>query len=242
VVTAIEAANGDDLCDIPKCLRAVRLNPWREAPATNGESVCYGTFEHGKARAGDPQWFEVKPATGSDYSGGTVTLANQRELKRLLTECQDPPLPDCVWCTAYGGHGTYALFVVYAALPEEIRDVLGALDDYPSVNDEALSELERELGAEAWEAWGRADLRHTLEKEFGVDLETMSDDCLFELFRVASECMGHDWEFEQGGQAYFDFARAAREVSNSLATPPPWLTDEQANAFAALRASISVEK
>lgn len=46
------------------------------------------------------------PATGFDDSGGTVTLANQRELKRLVTE---------------------------------IREVLGALDDYPSVNDEALS-------------------------------------------------------------------------------------------------------
>ena len=76
----------DDMRDVPKCLRAVRMSAWRDAPAANGESVCYGTFEHGTARAGDPQWFEVEPATGSDYSGGTVTLANQRELKRLLTE------------------------------------------------------------------------------------------------------------------------------------------------------------
>jgi len=239
---ATASASADDIRDVPKCLRAVRLDAWREAPAANGESVCYGTFEHGTARAGDPQWFEVEPATGSDYSGGTVTLANQRELKRLLTECETPALPECVWCTAYGGHGTYALFVVYAALPEELREVLEALDDYPSVNDEALSELECQLGSEAWEAWGRADLRHALEKQFGSGLEQMTDDCLFELFRVAGERMGHDWEFEQGAQAYFDFTRAARELSNSLGTPPAWLTDEQVNALAALRASISVEK
>jgi hypothetical protein len=135
----------DDLRDVPKCLRAVRLNAWREGPTGNGDSVCYGTFEQGTARAGDPQWFEVEPATGSDYSGGTVTLANQRELKRLLAECENPALPDCVWCTAYGGHDSYALFVVYKSLPEEIREVLGALDDYPSVDDEAVSDLECEL-------------------------------------------------------------------------------------------------
>jgi hypothetical protein len=238
---ATASVSADDIRDVPKCLRAVRLNAWREAPAANGESVCYATFESGTARAGDPQWFEVEPATGSDYSGGTVTLANQRELKRLLTEFEALALPECVWCTACGGHGTYALFVVYAALPEEIRAVLEALDDYPSVNDEAISELECQLGSEAWEAWGRADLRRALESQLGADLEEMTDDSLFELFRVAGERMGHDWEFEQGAQAYFDFTRAACELSNALDTPPSWLTVEQTNALAALRASIPVE-
>jgi hypothetical protein len=221
--------------DLPQCLRAVRLNPWRDAPTENGVSVCYDTFEDGTSRAEAPQWYEVRPATGSDYSGGTVTLANQRELKRLLTECEDFAEPQCVWCTAYGGHGTYALFVVHAALPEEIREVLDGLDDYPSVNDEALSELESELGAEAWEAWGRSDLRRALEQQLGADLEGLTHDQLFELFRVAGERIGHDWEFEQGAQAYFDFERAAREVLCALDSPPSWLTDEQAEALEALR-------
>jgi hypothetical protein len=241
VVMASATVRDDDVRDVPKCLRAVRLNPWRDAPATNGESVCYGTFKSGTARAGDPQWFEVEPATGSDYSGGTVTLANQRELKRLLTECEDPALPDCVWCTGSGGHGTYALFVVYAALPEEMREVLGALDGYSSVNDEALSELECQLGSEAWEAWGRDDLRRALEKHLGAELAHLTDDCLFKLFRGAGERMGHDWEFEQGAQAYFDFTRAARELAISLDSPPVWLTAEQVEALEALRASIAVE-
>lgn len=131
--------------------------------------------------------------------------------------------------------------MVYAALPEELRAVLHALDDYSSVNDDTLSELECELGSEAWEAWGRADLRRALEREFGADLESMTDDSLFGLFRVACERMGHDWEFEQGAQAYFDFTRAARELSNALDTAPSWLTDEQANALDALRASIAEE-
>ena len=231
-----------DLRDAPKCLRAVRLNPWRDAPTENGASVCYGTFENGTARADAPQWFEVELATGSDYSGGTVTLANQRELKRLLAECEGITGPDCVWCSAYGGHGTYALFVVYAALPEGIREVLDALDDYPSVNDEALSELECELGSEAWESWGRTDLRRALEKELGADIENMTPDHLFELFRVAGERMGRDWEFEQGAQAYFDFTRAARELSNALDNPPSWLTAEQVGALEALRTSIPAEE
>lgn len=230
------ATRAIDTIDAPQCLRAVRLNPWRGAPTANGASVCYDTFESGTARSDQPQWFEVQPATGSDYSGGTVTLANQREIKRLLTEREDPALPDCVWCTAYGAHGTYALFVVYAALPEEIRAVLGALDDYPSVDDEALSELEFHLGSEAWASWGNAELRRALGKEIGADLEQMTDGDLFELFSVARECMGRDWEFEQGAQAHFDFVRAARELSNVFDAPPGWLTTEQAGALEALRA------
>ena len=93
-----------DSRDVPQCLRAVRLSPWREPPTENGASVCYDTFENGTAHADAPQWFEVQPATGSDYSGGTATLANQRELKRLLTESEDLAAAECVWCTAYGGH------------------------------------------------------------------------------------------------------------------------------------------
>lgn len=228
-----------DMRDVPDCLRAVRLKTWRAGPTGNGQSVCYGTFEEGTALGGEPQWFEVQPATGSDYSGGTVTLANLRELKRRLSESEDPGLPDCVWCTAYGGHGTYALFVVYAALPEEVQAVLAALDDYPSVDDEALFELETQLGSDAWASWGSAELRLELEQAFETDLEQMAHGDLFELFRVASECVGHDWEFEQGAQAHFDFARAAREVSKVLDAPPTWLTSEQVSALEVLRALMS---
>ena len=235
----VTASLAIDPRDVPKCLRAVRLNPWRDAPTENGAQVSYATFEHGSARIGEPQWFEVELATGSDYSGGTLTLANQRELKRLLDECADMARTECAWCTAFGGHGTYALFVIYAALPEEIREILQALDDYPSVSDETLSELECELGSSAWESWGRADLRRALEQQFSADLERMTDAHLLELFRVASERMGHDWEFEQGAQAYFDFMRAARELSNALEFPPGWLTSEQTSALEALRTTTT---
>ena len=224
--------------DVPRCLRAVRLNPRRDPPTENGASVCYDTFENGTARAGAPQWFEVEPATGSDYSGGTVTLANHRELRRLLTESEDLGGPECVCCTAYGEHGTYAVFVDYAALPDELREVLIALDEYPSVNDEALSELECELGSEAWETWGRTDLLRALEKEFRSALEDMTPEHLLDLFRVAAERMGHGWEFEQGAQAHFDFTRAACEVSSTLDDPPSWLAAEQTDVLEALCARL----
>ena len=106
---------------------------------------------------------------------------------------------------------------------------------------DTLSELECELGSEAWASWGRVDLRRALEKVLGADLESMTDDHLFKLFRVPGERMGHDWEFEQGAQTYFDFTRAAREVSNALDNPPSWLTSEQAGALEALRASVLAE-
>lgn len=225
----------------PSCLRPVRLNRWRQPPDESGDAVPYDTFDAGKAEQNDPQWYEVELASGSHYSGGTVTLANYRELSRMLSEADDVQRSPAVWCKAYGGHGTYSLFVVYEALPEEIRDVLTGLDDYPSVNDEALSELECELGDEAWHSWGCGDMRRALEREFSLDDLDLPDNALFDLFRIASERMGHDWQFETGAQAYFDFERAAREIVNAMHLPPAWLDAHQHASLEMLRAVLRAD-
>ena len=116
--------------------------------------------------------------------------------------------------------------------------ILDALDDYPSVNDEALSELETELGDEAWHAWGSRDMRRALERELAIEELGMPDNALFDLFRLASERMGHGWEFEQGAQAYFDFERAAREVERALDKPPRWLDQDQKRSLDMVREAL----
>jgi hypothetical protein len=71
----------------------------------------------------------------------------------------------------------------------------------------------------------------------------LTENCFLELFRVAGKSIGHDWKFEQGAQAYFDgfHATGARAVERAR-TAPSGLTNERANALAALRASIPREK
>ena len=83
--------------DVPQCLRAVRLSPWRDAPMENGASVCYDTFENGTARPDAPQWYEVQLATGSDYSGGTVTLSKSDVTGNVVDNCE--PIGTIAGCT-----------------------------------------------------------------------------------------------------------------------------------------------
>lgn len=235
----MDLATAIDIHDYPPCLRRVRVAFWRKPPTENGDSVPYDTFENGEPRAGEPQWCEVEPATGSDYSGGTVSLANFRELQRLLGKCEDWSDAGPAWCTAYGALGTYGLFVVYERLPAELRAIVDGLDDYRLMSEEVLSELETELGDKAWSQSGRQELRTALEARLGLDGLTISDEQLVDLFRVACERVGHGWEFQESAEPYFDFARAAREVVAVLPTRkrPGWLDERQHAALDLLRSA-----
>ena len=99
--------------DAPYHLRAVRVGYYQDPPESNGQQVRYDTFENGESGEGEPQWYEIDYTGGSDYSGGSVTQANYRELQKLLAEHHpDESGQPVVWVDAYGGHGTYGLFVV----------------------------------------------------------------------------------------------------------------------------------
>ena len=76
------------------------------------------------------------------------------------------------------------------------REIIAALDDYPAINDETISEVEMTWESEAWDSWLRADLLCTLPDDYGTDenpdqsslrdrANEIGDSDLFELYRQA---------------------------------------------------------
>ena len=143
-------------------------------------------------------YFFLPYASGSDYSGSTVEKANCREFLESYGE------EGFVW-EAHGGHNTYAVVLGLTGLLEcpddtfdSILGIVEGLEDYPLIDDEALSTLEMEGADEAWESWVAADFRRDLEKKFeGVEFEWPADSELRPFFERMAEKVGEYW-FNEG--------------------------------------------
>ncbi len=214
------AAAGDD---VPEHLRAIDFR-YNDPPEENGESIRYGSFDMGKQtpsssepQISDTQWYEVEYATGSDYSGGSVTQANNTELKKLLEEAHPGGESPAVWAEAHGGHGTYAILVVWDLLDESIQEVLNGLEDYPAIDDESVSEVEHERESEAWEGWAQRDFEKAFLKSLNAEMQIehpeyevddWPDDLdSFRLFSIAQQTSNTEWVHESGDSVYIDIER-----------------------------------
>lgn len=124
--------------------------------------------------------------------------------------------PDVDAIEFYGGHGSTELWLLDS---EETRETLDALDDYPAVSDEAVSEAEMEAETDAWDNWLRLDLMSTLPDDVADDApegtlslreaaESMSGD-MWECYREACEATNTYPEIETGGGVYVDLDRIA---------------------------------
>jgi len=222
------AVNATDPRDIPQHLRAIKFD-YHEAPEANGEQLSYGHFDAGKERGDKPQWYEVEYASGSDYSGGTVNRSNYEVLRELLEESHPSGQSPAVWADAYGGHGTYAILVVYDALDPDLQQSLGALEDYPLLDEEHHSMHETEKENEAWENAYQSEFEEKLLKavfEDGDDAEWPEDADSFALFRLRAEVANENWEHSAEGP-YIDLDRivdAFAPVLTGDKKPPTWMS------------------
>lgn len=137
-------------------------------------SVSYGDIKPDEAG----QYIEVPYSTYSDYSGDTVNRANCAEFLRLFGEL-DGVYP------IYGGYSTAGVLIRRSLYEQntEVKDVIDALDDYPLINEETMSEIEMEIENESWDSWIKSDLTRELEKiEEPSDLiiKLLADDELLE--------------------------------------------------------------
>lgn len=126
-----------------------------------GDNINYGDI-HSEPKS----WHDITKlitefpnATGSDYSGGSYTRSN------YLTITEDEELKPFI-ITAYGGHGTYAVYYVgsYDDAPKVVQETHAALASYPILDEHKHSELEHELEMEAWTQDGLADFKKALMK------------------------------------------------------------------------------
>ena len=84
----------------------------------------------------------INYATGSDYSGDTVTASNYKCLEEMESEYADDI------CLMSGGHGTYGGLVRLDCVPA-LWEIIAGLADYPCIDDEAVNETEAEWRQEA---------------------------------------------------------------------------------------------
>jgi hypothetical protein len=162
---------------------------WPESATKYLESL---STEHGEL------YFFLPYASGSDYSGSTAEKANCREF--LESYGQEP----FVW-EATGDFGTYATVIGLTGLLECTDDafdlimgIVEGLEDYPLIDDEALSNLEMKGVDEAWDSWVAADFRRALEEKFDcAEFEWPSDSDLRPFFEKQAEKANEYW-FNEG--------------------------------------------
>lgn len=106
--------------------------------------------------------------SGSDYSGtGIIGRANFRAFQKLFEH----------YHKLSGNHNNFGIAIsinwLLRASDEALKvmDLLEALEDYPIICDETLSEVECELAEEAWENWTHDDYRAGLEERFDTKIK-----------------------------------------------------------------------
>ena len=101
--------------------------------------------------------------------------------------------------------------------------MLDGLEDYPAVDDSALSEQELEDQEENWKSWAERDFRLALEKKFGGSADEVSDEALREAFDEAAEESGTYWESQGStGDMYIDIQRLMKMIKD----PPPGFVED----------------
>lgn len=223
--------NGEvDPRDVPAHLRPAEIN---ELPEHNGQDIGYSQGYSSRREEG---WYQVEYATGSNYSGGSLTESNYRVLCDMLDETHPEDSEPVVWARTSGGHGTYGVVVRYGDLDEEIQDTLNALEDHPLISDDDHSELEMEQQDEAWERDGANDLSRELAKITDVDRDDLknglTDEEWYSVFSLASDSGGIYWEDQEGAGPYVDMRKIAKQVVKLLRDGVPgYATNEQTDAY-----------
>ena len=150
--------------------------------------------------------------TYSDYSGYPLDRANCDVFLEKHEETEG------VYETC-GGYGTRGVAVSLSAITDEMIEDFASLDDYPVLDDDALSNLEMEMETEDWESWIAHDFRRELKKKFGEEctqdelLDEMSDEELFALYRALCERTSTYWCPESAVGGHIDLERLVKSAT-----------------------------
>lgn len=142
---------------------------------------------------------------GSGFNDWNLERDVQDELDR---ECDAPVL-----IMQSGGYNSVAALV--RADVEELVEMVASLDDYPVLDDEALSEREMEIEAEAWIDYTAGEVRDFVEDAVEDDADEAFVERVEEFLEQVDGDLFHEWflegscecnvypEFEGGGTVYY---------------------------------------
>jgi hypothetical protein len=168
------------------------------------------------------EWmFEPDTMTFSDYSGSSVERANCQTFLEQHEETEG------VYETT-GGYGTMGVAITLSAITEEMIEILDALQDYPVIDDEALSALEMKLEDEDWDSWIKDDFRRALKKTLQLPdddpeadedpsveemIDAITDEKLYEFYRERCEKTNTNWYAESAVGGYVDIDALVKGVT-----------------------------
>ncbi len=107
-------------------------------------------------------------ATFGDYDNSTeIERSNHRVMRERWGE---------VLVYVHGSHGSEGLGYLgdFEDLPEDLREAIGALADYPILDESDASEIEMEMVDRAWDDWGLTEF--TRQYHGRADLSTVLDE------------------------------------------------------------------
>jgi hypothetical protein len=140
-----------------------------------------------------------------DYVGGMVQKSNRLAILENEELCQRLGIVELN--ESYSTDSL--LFPIDSLNDSELIEIFEGLEDYCSLDDENVSELEIELESECFDCFGRDDFRRELEKLF-PDLEQviedLTDEQISEVYYESARNINYEiFTVESGTSGHFDF-------------------------------------
>lgn len=174
----------------------------------DGGSFVYGRWTADK----NGKWFVPKYTGGSDYSDSCLVEVSNYEVLREEAEKATVEGQPAFYVTFHGGHGTFAIAFHIERTPQEIQEMLASLANYPLLDDNHHSNLERTLSEEAWNNTYRRDYARALEKRFNGECDDgpLSDKFLERHFYYWMDEANVYWENDGASIMHIDVDRIAK--------------------------------
>ena len=210
------------LCERLQTLGAIRRfedmlyedSNWRILDVPESRVLSYGDLNRLSSEEVVKWSFLFAPnyMTYSDYSGSSLDRAN---CDVFLEKHEDT---EGVHETC-GDFGTRGVAVMLSAITDEMIEDFESLEDYPSLDDDALSNLEMEMETEDWKSWIAHDFRWELKKKFGEEeaqdalIDVIDDEELFALYRALCERTSTYWCSESAVGGHVDIERLVKSAT-----------------------------
>jgi len=159
----------------------------------------------------EPRFYIPHNLIWGDYSGDHVTRSNCRVFLREFGEIEGV-------MHVIGSYDSEGVVIRADCVTKEMREVFLALKDYPLIDAEDLSELEKEIQKVCWDYCIASDVRQALREHLGDNeetnsaLEALGDDELFTRVVDAMYVCNEYFRYEDAKSAYLDIDKIVDKI------------------------------
>lgn len=170
--------------------------------STNIYSIEDGTQRMPVYNDADNYYFPPLLSFGDYDNSCDVERSNVRMFEQQFAEFRGID-----WVKVTGAYGSESIAIKLLSTNEEIIECLEALENYPAMDDEDVSEIFSEMENEAWSNWLERDFKCAVVKNYDADDTDMEDSELWGLFREMQGQTNTNGQIESGGSYYIDIKR-----------------------------------